>query len=350
MRYMSSIRRDMTKEEFEALINKYLSEETSEREDQIIEDFFAAQERKESEEHYSPSESMWSSIEDRIRHKDFPRKNNPVDKKRTGLSNRRFWKIVSVAAVLATAFVYLYFRSPFITEANTAPWITLDAPNGQKSIVTLADGTRIFLNGGSSVSYPEVFLAAKREVKLSGEAFFEVAGNPKQPFIVTAGNVTTKVLGTSFNIQAFPDKEISVTVATGRVRVEIGSHEPGPDDSTEADRLILMPNDQAIYNPDHGVLTVAEVNIEKYLAWKDNTLLFEDASIEEVAKTLERWYNVTIVFDNDRIKTCRINGKYKDQSLESVLKSIQYMYHVDFRFSLPNKVNLNGKDCNAQKT
>lgn len=329
----------MTKEEFEVLISKYLSGKASAAEERLMEDFFASQEKKHAREHDIISEAMWTSITERIHYKDPKRKN------KIHLSGRRAWVAVSAVLVMAVTFAVVYQRGFFSAPAKTQQWITLDSPNGQKSIITLADGSRIFLNAGSTIRYPEVFLPEKREVKLSGEAFFEITPNPKQPFMVTAGNVTTKVLGTSFNVQAFPDKQISVTVATGRVEVEATGE---AQDSTERDRVILKPNDQAIYSPDHNGIMVNEVNIEKYLAWKDNTLFFENASIGEVAKTLERWYNATITFDNDRIKNCRISGKYKDQSLESVLKSIQYMYHVDFKFSFPNKVSLNGKDCNAQ--
>lgn len=338
----------MTKEELEALIGRYLSGDASEAEERIIDDFFAAQEKNESAEDNTVSEAMWAHIERGIHHPAFI-EYSPAHEAKVRLSNRRMWMKTSAAVALLLAIVYVIFQGPFTAESNHRTWITLDTPYGQKSIVTLPDGTRIFLNGGSSISYPEVFAPEKREVNLSGEAFFEVAPNPQQPFIVAAGGVITEVLGTSFNVQAFPDKRVSVTVASGKVRVAVGSPSAQAEgDSVSASRVILAPNDQAIYSPGQGGFTVTEVNIERYLAWKDNTLLFEDMSIEEVAGMLERWYNVTIVFDNDIIKTCRVNGKYKDQSLESVLQSIQYMYDVDFAFTLPNKVRLNGKGCNLQ--
>lgn len=336
----------MTKEELEALIGRYLSGEASEAEERMIDDFFAAQERNESEKDYSVSEPMWAQIERGIHQPAFI-ENAPERKEKTLRSNRRIWMTSLTGLALFMAIVYVIFQRPFTSAASDTPWITLDTPYGQKSLVTLPDGTRIFLNGGSTISYPEVFAPEKREVNLSGEAFFEVAPNPQQPFIVTASGVITEVLGTSFNVQAFPDKQVSVTVATGSVRVAIRPASAQAE-AVSSSRVILAPNDQAIYNPAQGGFTVTEVNLDKYLAWKDNTLLFEDMSIEEVARILERWYNVTIVFDDDTIKTCLVNGKYKNQSLESVLQSIQYMYHVDFKFTLPNKVRLDGKGCNYQ--
>ena len=336
----------MTKEEFESLINRYLSGEASGREEQIVEDFFTAQERKEPADLHTLSDSMWAAIEDRIHDKALVVRQNVIGNGKTN-TRKRFWRGISIVVTLLIAFFYGYYQGIFNTETTSQPWIVLDTPKGQKSIVTLADGTRIFLNGGSSISYPEVFQPEKREVRLSGEAFFEVTPNPERPFIVTSRAVTTKVLGTSFNVRAFSEKDISVTVASGSVRVEVESA-MSPSGSGHANAVTLQPNSQAIYNAGHREFTVREVNIEKQLAWKDNTLFFEDTSIEEVAAILERWYNVDIVFDNELIRSCRINGKYKDQSLESVIKSIQYMYHIDFVFVLPNQIHLKGKGCKIQ--
>lgn len=333
----------MTKEEFEALMDKYLSGQASAPEERLIEDFFSAQKRKQALEHYTLSEAMWSSVEDHIHENDLNIKNTLQHKKK--ISRRRIWIPVSVVLTLAITFGIAYYQGLFFSQ-TTPRWITSDSPKGQKSIITLKDGSRVFLNAGSSITYPEVFFPGSREVKLSGEAFFEITKNPRRPFIVTTGNVTTKVLGTSFNIQAFPAKQISITVAMGSVQVEATRPQEQQDDKQHADRVILNPNDQAVFSSEKEGLTISKVNIGKYLAWKDNTLFFEDTSIEDVAAVLGRWYNVTIEFDNALIKPCRINGQYKGKSLENILKSIQYMYHVEFKFSGHNTVTLYGKGCN----
>ncbi|MBL0740177.1 FecR family protein [Chryseolinea lacunae] len=325
----------MTQEEFEALMDKYLAGQATASEERMMDDFFAAQERKQSLEHYGLSEAMWSSIENRLQHKTKPANKKPL---------RRVLLPVSLALVATMVWGVLYYAGMF-SEPASAHWVTSDSPRGQKSVITLADGSRVFLNAGSSLSYPEVFDADIREVKLTGEAFFEITKNPKRPFVVTSGNVTTKVLGTSFNIQAFPQQQISVTVATGRVQVEATSPQQ-QEDGKGANRVILTPNDQAVYASEQEGLVISHVNIDKFLAWKDNTLLFENSTIEEAVAVMERWYNVSIAFDDVRIKSCRINGQYKDESLENVLKSIQYMYHVDFMFTAQNTVTLYGKGCN----
>ncbi|MDQ2658631.1 MAG: DUF4974 domain-containing protein [Bacteroidota bacterium] len=335
----------MTKEEFEALIHRYLAGKASESEEQMIDDFFAAQERKRPIETSSFSESMWTSVESRIQD-DLSLVEVEAARPSAG-SKRRLWVTAFFMVILVTGGLYAYLDGSWSKE-EAPKWVSLDVPYGQKSLVTLADGTRIYLNGGSFIRYPEVFRPEKREVKLSGEAFFEVTPDPNRPFVVTSGDVTTQVLGTSFNVQAFPNQQVSVTVATGKVQVEVEIPEGDIGSADVQRRVILTPRDQATYKPGEQGFTVREVDLERYLAWKDNTLLFEDASLEEVARLLERWYNVTIVFDNELIKTCRINGKYKDQSLERVLQSIEYMYHVTFEFTMPNRVRLNGNGCNAR--
>lgn len=325
----------MTQEEFEVLMDKYLTGQASASEERMMDDFFAAQERKQSLEHYGLSEAMWSSIEDRLQ-----TKHRTTKKKRVP----RVLVVVSLVLVAAMVWGVLYYTI-FFSSPDATHWVTSDSPRGQKSVITLADGSRVFLNAGSSLSYPEVFDTGIREVKLTGEAFFEITKNPKLPFVVTSGNVTTKVLGTSFNVQAFPEQQVSVTVATGRVQVEATSPQQ-QQDGKGANRVILTPNDQAVYASEQEGLLISHVNINKFLAWKDNTLLFENTTIEEAVAVLERWYNVSIAFDDARIKSCRINGQYKDESLENVLKSIQYMYHVDFTFKAQNTVTLYGKGCN----
>ena len=108
--------------------------------------------------------------------------------------------------------------------------------------------------------------------------------------------------------------------------------------------VVVLPDHQAIYHKQNG-LTIASIDIERFIAWKNNTLHFEDVSLQEAAVVLERWYNVTIEFGDPEIKKCRINGQYKDQNLKSVLESIQYMYKINYEFSEGNKLRLYGKGC-----
>ena len=333
----------MTREEFNKLIDKYLSGKASPEEERLIDDFFSVQERKQTLQHYRLSEEMWASIEKHI--KPLPgstsvnSETSPSGRDKKFLIRKILVPLI-FSITLGVAGAVLYLNDGF-TRNTSMPWVTSESPKGQKSIITLADGSSIYLNSASSISYPETFEADKREIWLSGEAFFEVTKDEKRPFIVRSGNLVTRVLGTSFNVQAFEGQDIHVTVATGKVQVET-KKDP---ESKDVDYVILVSNQQAVYNPQTGLVTKT-VDINQFLAWKNHTLYFDNNTLEEVATRLERWYNVSIEFENEKIKYCRINGQYKDMNLNSVLKSIQYMYQIDYKFSNQNNIKLYGKGCN----
>ncbi len=319
----------MKKEEFIQIIEKYLSGEASPSEKRLIDTFFSAQEKSQFKEHIPTSEDMWDQIENRLFDKDL----SPPETSGT----RRTYLVMTLSVLL---FAVVGFCAYMLAVGTESEIITKVAPYGEKSILLLTDGTKVFLNSGSSISFPKEFAADVREVTLCGEAFFEVTRNPLRPFLVRSGNVTTKVLGTSFNVQAFEWNEISVTVATGKVQVVAAIGNSTPE---EVKQLILNPKQQGVFRNQEW--TTFEADLSKSLAWRNNTLRFDEARLSDVAAILQRWYNIQIDFENDEILNCSINGQFKDQSLENVLKSIQYMYNVDFKFLTQNQIILYGKGC-----
>lgn len=326
----------MTTEEFDGLIDRYLSGQALPEEEKLIDDFFNALERKDKIPHYRLSEEMWTAIESNIgARKTGSRVRNraPVARAKR-FSMRKMFAAVVVCAVLAVGFHF--YRSASERAAPTL--ITSTAPKGQKSLITLADGSRIFLNSASSISYPESFDADKREITLTGEAFFEIARDERRPFIVRSAGIVTRVLGTSFNIKSFEGEATTVTVATGRVQV-------GEASSSEANaHVVLVPGEQAVYQSGTGFV-IRKIDPFPAMAWKSHTLYFDNNTLDEVATHLERWYNVRIDFESERVKNCRINGQYKQMDLKSVLESIQYMYPVKYKYSDQNHVELYGKGC-----
>ena len=324
----------MTSEELDDLIDRYLSGKASPAEERLIEDFFSSQQKKQTLQHYKLSESMWNSIEENVQ--------QTSGNVHFSLSKKRktFNKLIlaCVTILVLNAAAWYSWNQKLVGSADRVNLVSSVTPRGQKSLITLPDGSRVYLNSESSISYPEFFSKDKREITLSGEAFFEVTRDETRPFIIYSGAVTTKVLGTSFNIQAFKGSEIKVTVATGKVQVDVKSDQKN-------DQVVLTPNQQAVYNREDGLVT-KEVSADQFTAWRTNTLYFADASLEDAASILERWYNVKITFENETIKTCRVNGQYKDQTLTGVLKSIQYMYKVDYKLTEENNVLLYGKGCN----
>jgi ferric-dicitrate binding protein FerR (iron transport regulator) len=325
----------MSKEEFYEIIDRYLEGKASAEEKQLIDNFFDAQQKRFPADGNVPREEMWRAMHGRIAPLE------PQVRRRQGDTMLTLLALAGVLLVfLSVGLLSKYFWGPGQPEVV---WHTLESGYGKKTTFTLDDGSKVFLNAGSSLSYPEKFDASVREVVLKGEAFFDVARNVNQPFLVRSENVTTEVLGTSFNVQAFPGQRICVTVASGKVRVEAVHNSGAGGPPPQAERVLLNPKEQAVFV--NNELSKSEVDTARFLAWKRNILRFDDVSLAQVVKALERWYNIDITFSNEEILNCRINGQFKEQSLESVLNSIQYMYNIDYRYRTQNQIVLYGKGC-----
>lgn len=321
----------MTNEDFIRLIDRYLAGQATMEETRLVETFFESQENKQSLPDLGVSESMWQGIAVAIQ-----------EEEAMPVTRAHSWRSLAIIACSLIAVAFLGYFGYHEYAIGSKELITKTAPNGEKSIITLTDGSKVFLNSGSSISFPRVFDKSVREITLKGEAFFEVTRNPQQPFIVKAGNLTTRVLGTSFNIQAFDSNDISVSVATGRVQVTADSYAGSPQNGSQHS-VYLDPSQQVSYQ--NHQFNVSYVEIENIVSWKNNTLRFDETPLSTVGAILTRWYDVEISFDNDDIVNCRINGQYKGQRLEEVLRSIRYMYNIEYEIINPNKIILYGKGC-----
>lgn len=256
----------------------------------------------------------------------------------------RFWehgqKIAAFLILLITIGTFVYHRSGEkpITGKETAisNQITKTSGPGEQLRVTLPDGSIVLLNAGSSIQFPEKFEEKSRQVTLSGEAFFKVAKDAEHPFIVESNRITTTVLGTSFNIKAFKQGNVTVTVATGKVKVESRS-----DD--QAAELLLLPNEQATYDKHEKQFRKAEVFAQNYFAWTEGTIRFNDDSLEEVVKVLERWYNVRIKLSGSTGRKIRVSGSYKDKKLYIILDGLSFMYNLHYRYEKDDTIIINIK-------
>ena len=191
---------------------------------------------------------------------------------------------------------------------------------GGEYALILSDGTRVWLNADSELEYPVEFVKKERIVKLSGEAYFEVAPNPEQPFIVEAGGIQTRVLGTSFNIQAYRnEKSVYTTLLTGSIRVAVADG---------GDAVVLTPGREK----GSGAIQVEAVNAEDAIAWRYGNFIFEEEDIEVVMRMLSRWYEVEFVFDGGRKEKHTFSGRMsKDESLDTVLETIELAGGPEFR-------------------
>ncbi|ETZ20984.1 FecR family protein [Pedobacter sp. V48] len=160
--------------------------------------------------------------------------------------------------------------------------------NGQRVQVRLSDSSIVYLAGGSTLRYPSRFVGNTREIILHGEAFFEVAKNPKKPFIIHTGEIRTLVVGTSFRINAFKNKPFLVEVASGKVRI---AHEQG---NHETPLAVLIPGQSLSWKNNQAIL--GQINADDVSEWKNGRLVFNKATLREMATVFERWYNVDFIF------------------------------------------------------
>ena len=203
---------------------------------------------------------------------------------------------------------------------------TLVMPYGNSSYVTLSDGSRVWLNAGSRLMYPSEFVDKKREVLLVGEAFFEVAKQENHPFIVKTPDIEIKVLGTRFNVSAYPeDYSVQTTLAEGSV--EMYSTNAGLFNK----KVKLLPGELAYFNKKNKETTIYNVNVEYYTLWTQGLLSFSNTDLNRIIRKLERFYNIRFQFDDPLKGTIQVTGKLditKDK--EEVLEYLSSLTGLDF--------------------
>lgn len=199
---------------------------------------------------------------------------------------------------------------------------TLEVPVGGEYGLTLSDGTRIWLNAATRLTYPEVFQGSERVVELTGEAFFEVKADTALPFIVKTGGVRVKVLGTTFNVKAYPDElNLYTTLVTGKVEV-FADH--------LGQRVVLEPGEQAV--ADSLKILKKQVNLQPYISWREGKFVFINAPLDEICKQIARWYDVEIRFADEEIrKICFTGAILKFRPLDDLLKMIEVTSRVQFK-------------------
>lgn len=208
------------------------------------------------------------------------------------------------------------------TDANTASaYHTLNIPRGGEFQLLLSDGTKVWLNSQSSIHYPIKFNGDKRVVQLTGEAYFEVAKNEDKPFEVITGNQTIRVLGTSFNVNYYPeDEQIVSTLLEGKIQVNSGKS-----------NTIMTPGEQVIYDIKKESITKKEVIVENFIAWKNGEFYFHDRSLEHIMKVLARWYNIEVFYENGTKRDIRFTGSLKRyKRFEEVVELIEATDDVKF--------------------
>ncbi|MEO9851700.1 MAG: FecR domain-containing protein [Reichenbachiella sp.] len=256
--------------------------------------------------------------------------------KSIGTRRLTFWMKAAAIFVVALGLGWTAYVS--LNTGNSGPGIEMvvkQNPTGQKSTIFLSDGSKVVLNADSKVSYKKDFSSKERVIKLEGEAFFEVAKDSLRPFRVVTGEVTTIALGTSFNIDAFPERDnIEISLATGKVEVKSSGKS-----SKNMESLYLEPGERASYTLSTQDITKQKFDLEQVLAWKDGIIYFKNANQKMIIEKLERWYGVQIEVVNDAQKTIDISTKFENASLSNVLKSLGYTLGFEYNIN-DKKVNI----------
>ncbi|MGN6495001.1 MAG: FecR family protein [Agriterribacter sp.] len=257
------------------------------------------------------------------------------------------WMAVAASVALVISISYMLKSSgkkniTTGTKALAAAKTVINTHTGESKTVQLSDGTKIWLSPSSSLEYPSVFNDKTREVQLSGEAFFEVAHNPQQPFIIHSGKLQTRVLGTSFNIQAYDSQEnIAVTVVTGKVKVSNEKEVAVVD-------IELLPNQRAVFDKKTDKLIKENTDSTKapeMLKRKEGTFVYRDEPLYKVAKDIETYFGVSIQIP-DAIKQCRVGATVEitDDSPESTLNAIAISINATLQVN-HKKFTLSGDGC-----
>lgn len=199
---------------------------------------------------------------------------------------------------------------------------TLQTPKGGEYTVTLSDGTRVYLNAASKMKYPVMFDEEKREVFLSGEAYFEVTKDTNRPFYVITDAMRVKVYGTEFNVNTYSMQGIQTVLVSGKVGVR------GKNSKEE---YIMQPSQLAEFSETGVFKGIREVNPVTYTAWRNGRFVFEDEGLEEILNRLSRWYNVDVFYSNEKVKEYHFTGHMeKYENMEVILRAISKMVGVHF--------------------
>jgi transmembrane sensor len=261
-----------------------------------------------------PADKAWDKVEARIHESSAP--------KQTILKRLIQNPLYRVAAAILFAALLLVSGYEVYNSAANGKMLEVSATNQILKTFALPDGSLVSLNTDTKIKYPKLFAGNTREVSIEGEAFFQVKPNKEKPFIIHAGNAQIKVLGTSFNVNAYPAaKLVEVIVETGKVRVSAQTN--------ESNELILMPGDKGtlVYSG-HSLLksTNADPN---FLAWKTRNLIFKATSLAEVIVSVEKVYKVDIQLADPKLNELLLTARFNDYSLDFILKVIETTFQIE---------------------
>ncbi|RIJ45406.1 FecR family protein [Maribellus luteus] len=228
--------------------------------------------------------------------------------------------ILLLPVLLAGILWFTVYNKEEVTIQEASVTSTLLAPLGSRISFFLPDGTQGWLNSGSSLEYSLPF-SNNRQITVNGEAWFDVAHDKEHPFEVTLGDSKVKVLGTKFNLSAYPEeKYLEVVLEEGKVEFITPGLSSG---------IVMNPNERLVLN--EGAININVTNTSKYSSWRDGKLVFRGDSMDEVARRIARWYNVDVDVADEELNKYTFRGMFQDDSLEEVVHYISMTSPIDYR-------------------
>lgn len=262
-------------------------------------------------------------------------------------------KLLRIAAVLILTFLLgCIFQSIWYshkTKELAVQDYVIEAPRGAKSLVTLPDGTKIWLNAGSRITYNHSYNESNRDINLEGEAYFVVAKKQNLPFYVFSSGISIKAIGTAFNVKAYPEEDVvETTLVEGSISIE------SLTENGKKEKILLTPNQKAAFYkstekialekksvreepvPAKMTTKIAKIEVDKtidteyYTSWKDKRWVFREQKLGDFAIMLERIYDVSITFKDEALKNYSLSGSFDEVNLEQVLDAVRLTIPFDY--------------------
>jgi transmembrane sensor len=340
--------------------------------DRIREIWISARLTKENKQF--DKEKVWEQIQKRV--PEIQTKPTLRIKKEPHYGFKNILKIAAVFVISFTIGLLVMYYVGKNADSNLTEDYEIITPLGSKTSIRLPDGSNVILNAGSKLIFPKKFNDKQRLVSLSGEAYFDIAKNPKKPFIVNTSDIDIKVLGTVFNVKAYSDEG---TVETTIIRGSVSIVKAGNEKLKKP--IILTVNQKATYIKSKGEIALSDVDsislgqktktafsdksikklipidrlkidnqidVKLAVSWTNGVLIFKSEPLESIAKKLERKYNVTLIFEDEKLRKSKYTGTLRDLTLEQVLKVMEFTSPIEFRI-VEKTVYLKSKKLNKIK-
>lgn len=245
----------------------------------------------------------------------------------------RIAAILIIPIILYTAYIQFVKENPVMLQ-SAEQMVTVSSQPGTITKLILPDGSHVWLNSASSISYPKSFNRSIREVTLTGEAYFEVTKEKQVPMVVSAGDVRVKVYGTSFNVNAFSsEKTVKVTLIEGSVSFSSLSHKVNTKNE-----FFIEPGQTVAFDKDSKKMVVQNEDPFFYTAWKDGFMVFRNTSFETVLKRLSQKFNVDIELKDQTLAAIPMDARFRDESINEILRLLSSGTPFKYYYETPRKL------------